>query len=509
MSDQGGEPDQNCETAPDQTIGMQKGASATTDDRKQSKSNASKRQKPGDDSFEQEHRVANGRNQYFKGNNVASEREPTTTASRPSASGSSTKPIRPTFPPFRITFVADEQTPSELSIIKHVNKHCRIALTYGRYSTRDRRKSFLLYANSSEQFERLMDRTLWPIQICARDYSINFPSKVPATYSVVATGVPAQWAISELEADLRRIHPTIVKVERLFVKGGTPIPKIRVDFSSNTEVAKVLKEKRILLDDEYTAFAVQAYTPPVRVLRCYNCQQYNDHIAASCPHKENPTCFRCGQNHPFNPQCQNKICCANCHQEHMAGNPNCPTKIAERRRAQGAAAAATNKPPQSRPPPRVSAWKTPGSDSDSGFPSTTTTTTTINMQNLANGASLWDLSTKLDRLTDTVERLAVEQAKITSTIKDTNQLVQSLRKEIDTMNEFIAEKVCRFVCNVADAFLENNKKAAQNCLRPLASQFKRDTERHLNKAGHRPPAILPQQTVSSLSPNDESYSADV
>ena len=349
-----------------------------------------------------------------------------------------------------------------------------------------------------------MERNLWPIQICALDYSINFPSKVPSAYSVVARGVPAQWNISELEADLRKIHPTIIKVERLFVQGGTPFSKIRIDFSSNAEVHKVLKEKRILLDDEYTAFAVQPYTPPFRVLRCYNCQQYNDHVAANCPHKDKPTCFRWGQNHPFDPQCQNKICCANCHQEHMAGNPNCPQKIEERKKAQSAVAMAANNRPPPRPP-RVSAWKT---GNLTGSDSSTSTATTINVQSETSGASLQDLAVKLDRLTDIVEKLAAEQSKITTMINSTNQLVDAMRKETDAMKEFIANKVCRFVCNLADAFLGNQKKTEQDRLRPLLFQFKRDVDSQLSKTANcdNQQATSSRQTASS--PN-ESSSANV
>ncbi|CAF3336531.1 unnamed protein product [Rotaria socialis] len=28
---------------------------------------------------------------------------------------------------------------------------------------------------------------------------------------------------------------------------------------------------------------IQPYSPPAKILRCFNCQQYNDHIAANCP----------------------------------------------------------------------------------------------------------------------------------------------------------------------------------------------------------------------------------
>ncbi|CAF4966340.1 unnamed protein product [Rotaria sp. Silwood1] len=75
-----------------------------------------------------------------------------------------------------------------------------------------------------------------------------------------------------------------------------------------------------LMHDDNTAFAVEPYIPPIRILRCYNCQVYDDHIAAHCPNKDNPVCFRCAQHHPYNPNCNNVIKCAHCQGDHMAND---------------------------------------------------------------------------------------------------------------------------------------------------------------------------------------------
>ncbi|CAF4887168.1 unnamed protein product, partial [Rotaria sp. Silwood1] len=53
--------------------------------------------------------------------------------------------------------------------------------------------------------------------------------------------------------------------------------------------------------DDNTAFAVEPYIPPSRILRYYNCQIYDDHVAAHCAKKDNPDCFICTQHHPNNP----------------------------------------------------------------------------------------------------------------------------------------------------------------------------------------------------------------
>ena len=131
----------------------------------QSNYNPSKRYKEGDDSFEQEYRLAPGRNKYFY-NNSNRPATTTSTTTRPGHTGSIAGARQVTFPPFKINFVSDE-VPSELAIIKDINKNCKISLSYGRFSSMGNKKSFLLYANSNDQFERLLNKSLWPLVICS------------------------------------------------------------------------------------------------------------------------------------------------------------------------------------------------------------------------------------------------------------------------------------------------------------------------------------------------------
>ena len=84
------------------------------------------------------------------------------------------------------------------------------------------------------------------------------------------------------------------------------------------------------MDDDHMSYIIEPYRAPTRVLRCYICQKYDDHVAAHCPNKNDPVCFKCGQHHQYNPNCQNAIQCPHCQGDHMAGSPNCPTKIAKR-----------------------------------------------------------------------------------------------------------------------------------------------------------------------------------
>jgi hypothetical protein len=113
----------------------------------------------------------NARNQYF--NSSDSRLGPSTTTTRTPSNNTNSSSPRPSFPPFRLNFTGDE-TPSELSIIKSINKHCRISLSFGRYSSMGSKKSFLLHANSNEQFDRLMDKKIWPVQIGGLKFTITF-----------------------------------------------------------------------------------------------------------------------------------------------------------------------------------------------------------------------------------------------------------------------------------------------------------------------------------------------
>ncbi|CAF4400242.1 unnamed protein product, partial [Rotaria sp. Silwood2] len=199
------------------------------------------------------------------------------------------------FPPFRIKLKDDDKYPvQDVTIIKELNRQCKLNLTYGRMSTSDNDRHFLLYCHTTSQFETLLVKSNWPATIC------NF------------LDIPTQWNVQNFRDELKERFKTIIKGERLFVKGGRAILIIRVDFSSNKELSEILKNKRILLDDNNTAYTIESYVPPTRILRCYICQQYDDHVAAHCPNKDKPICFKCGQQHNYNPECQNEICCAHC-----------------------------------------------------------------------------------------------------------------------------------------------------------------------------------------------------
>ncbi|CAF1321859.1 unnamed protein product [Didymodactylos carnosus] len=144
--------------------------------------------------------------------------------------------------------------------------------------------------------------------------------------------VPPQWKAEDFGEELKIQYPSIVKAGRLYIRGGRRISKVRLDFSSNQHLPEILKRKNIVLDDDNTSYRIEPYIPPTRVLRCYVCQEYGGHTAANCSKKDNPICFKCGQSHEYNPRCESAVCCANCQEPHMAGNPQCRVKIEQRQK---------------------------------------------------------------------------------------------------------------------------------------------------------------------------------
>ena len=326
--------------------------------------------------------------------------------------------------------------PTALSIIKDINRHFKIGLSYGRFSSFRSRKSFLIYTNTAEQFDRLMVIGAWPLAICDTNYSLDLPAKTPTAYSIVVSQVPTQWNIENFKNDIKKQYPTTLKIERLFVKGAKPIPKVRIDFSTNKELTDILKNKRLLFDDAHTSLAVEQYVPQTKILRCYVCQQYNDHTALNCPHKEKPICFRCGQSHSHNPKCTNKICCAHCEGEHMAGNPSCPREVEERRKRNEEIKSKNTNSQQVRVLARPSAWTT---KSHENLSSAYAPMPASLQKSTGNDDELksTDIASKLDLLMAKVIEISTEQSKLSSNVANLYANIQACQQEVDLVQGFV------------------------------------------------------------------------
>lgn len=424
-----------------------------------------KRPKPntGDDSFERTHRLANSVNQYFSIGDTGSATERLIPSINSPKSSQASR--RPSFPPFRL-LLNDNAKLSELTIMKHINRCCKTTITYGRYSTTGKKNTFLIYANSAEQFESLMNQKDWPSTIDNATVSVIRPTKIPTTCSIIVVGIPPQWDLTEFERDVKTQYPTLLKVERIFVRNGIPISKVRIDFSSYEVVKEILKEKRLLLDGDNMAFQVLKYVPPVKVLRCFICQQYNSHTASNCPNKENPVCFRCGQHHKYDPDCSKPICCANCKQDHMAGSPNCSMKIEARKmRTAIANPNSSTKPAQGgkRTQQQTSAWSNNSniSTADKLFntESSNKHESMMRTQQLTASECI-AIGSKIDLLLNKIDMLVNEQINVKKTISTIENNLTDCRNNISSTQNFIVHQICPLIlilCNVIQ-----NKNVARN-----------------------------------------------
>ena len=211
---------------------------------------------------------------------------------------------------------------TEVAIIKDINNHCKLKLTYGRY-TKTKDECFLLYENTTAEFEHLMQISNWLDKICNVEYQLDLPIKITAPCSIVILNVPSQWNEQMFGSKLKQHYPSIAQAVCLFVKGKRPLNKVHLDFSTYKELSNILKT---ILDDNNTAFTIGLCQLPTGVFRCYNCRAYNDHITAHCPNKNNQVCFRCEQHHAYNLRYKNSIRCVHCNGSHIAGIPACPEK---------------------------------------------------------------------------------------------------------------------------------------------------------------------------------------
>ena len=116
----------------------------------------------------------------------------------------------------------------------------------------------------------------------------------------------------------------------MLVRGGIPIAKVRIDFSSVKLYKKFSRTKDYYWTMKIHLFLFNNIIHHAKFFAATTANNIMTKLQQTAYVKNNPVCFRCGQNHPYNPNCSNKICCANCKEEHLAGNPSCRVKIAER-----------------------------------------------------------------------------------------------------------------------------------------------------------------------------------
>ncbi|CAF3210753.1 unnamed protein product [Rotaria sp. Silwood2] len=302
----------------------------------------------------------------------------------------------------------------------------------------------------------------WPNKICNSEYKLDLPVKIPSSYSIVVLNVPSQWDEQTFGNELKQHYPSIVRAVRLFVKGGRPLNKVRLDFSSYKELSSILKSRRILLDDNNTAFTIEPYQAPTRVLRCHNCQAYNDHIAAHCPNKNDPICFRCGQHHSYNPNCDNPIRCVHCNGNHMAGNPVCPKKI-EQRYETNQRQKLLNKTSDTQTPRQKSAWCGNTTAHLLGYEVVTDGDNNTNNQ--------VDFIKMLEKINNTMLYIKDQQDELKSKFDAFDMKLNHYNQDINQMKFCINDILCPLIKEVSSQVIQKAKGLNKHILSPLYNKL--------------------------------------
>ncbi|CAF1436364.1 unnamed protein product [Adineta ricciae] len=378
------------------------------------------------------------------------------------------------FPPFRLQLdCSKDQSVSELQIIKAINKSTKLKCTYGRFTkSKEGQNTFLLYANTNSQYEVLLNKENWPKSINNLSYVLELPNKTPASFSLVVSNVPPQWDALSFGEDLKCQYSSIIRTVRMYRNGGYPLQKVRIDFASFKEVSDLLKAKRLLVEDSNISFPVEPYIQPTRVLRCYVCQAYDDHISAHCPNRNDPICFRCAQHHPHNPKCDNPIKCPHCNGDHMAGNPNCPAKLAKRKEinalrkinneSNAASATSSANPRSSTTKSSTTAWQTTPS-SNPVLSESPMNNSNVGGRNYSAEAdsSTQNIMSLLDKINTSVMEVNQQQQHLSNKFESWDELLNLNQKKTQLIQHCMNDMIIPLMCEMVN--LLYSKGNGSNC----------------------------------------------
>ncbi len=74
-------------------------------------------------------------------------------------------------------------------------------------------------------------------------YKFDLSNKIPSSYSIVVQDVPSQWSAKTFGNELKQHYPSMVRVVCVYMRGGRPLSKVRVDFPSYEDLSMILKSK--------------------------------------------------------------------------------------------------------------------------------------------------------------------------------------------------------------------------------------------------------------------------
>ncbi|CAF1049015.1 unnamed protein product, partial [Didymodactylos carnosus] len=103
---------------------------------------------------------------------------------------------------------------------------------------------------------------------------------------------------------------------------NTPTSLLRIDFSNETARDGLLQKRKLIVTP--FAYPVVEYIPPVKIIRCFKCQQL-EHYANECNNQIK--CGKCSGNHGLDNYTNTTLNCPNCGDAHKATYPGCKVRL--------------------------------------------------------------------------------------------------------------------------------------------------------------------------------------
>ena len=156
----------------------------------------------------------------------------------------------------------------------------------------------------------------------------------------------------------------------------------------------------------------------------------------------------------------------------MAGSPDCPVKIEERRNITKQLAT----PNYSKQEQTTYSSITKNSNMFSKSPTTHLLSINSNQKQKTNTDITPTIVNELDLIMSKINQLVDEQEKITMSIHHVHQRINMCRREISLMNELMVDKVCPYVIELSETFIGKNKQPAKEKIQSLLNRFKHDVK---------------------------------
>lgn len=138
-------------------------------------------------------------------------------------------------------------------------------------------------------------------------------------YELVIAGIPYSLDLEYFLAKLKEQYRGILSIHRIVKYPAIPTTLVRVRTTYYSTQQHILQHGIYVNGIKHST---DISRPKFKILRCYKCQELNNHVAKMCPNQDR--CVKCSEPH-HSKNCQaNQMNCANCGQGHRADSSRCP-----------------------------------------------------------------------------------------------------------------------------------------------------------------------------------------